>query len=158
MEIKKRTKKQKSDRQKKLDNARKKSRSLLSIHTLEVELRVNQEQKKLLIDTSEQMRQLSNVLIGTFKKNYKQMIRTKRYKKTMNKYFEITEKISKINNKIDNTDDKKLLKELKNNKKLLEDDKKLISNQLEDIRIDFNIFKSYYTKKAEFLYKNIFTI
>ena len=157
MEIKKRTKKQKSDRQKKLDNARKKSRSLLPIHTLEVELRVNQEQKKLLIDTSEQMRQLSNVLIGTFKKNYEQMIRTKRYKKTMNKYFEITEKISKINNKIDNTDDKKLLKELKNNKKLLEDDKKLISNQLEDIRIDFNIFKSYYTKKAEFLYQNIFT-
>ena len=157
MEIKKRTKKQKSDRQKKLDNARKKSRSLLPIHTLEVELRVNQEQKKLLIDTSEQMRQLSNVLIGTFKKNYEQMIRTKRYKKTMNKYFEITEKISKINNKIDNTDDKKLLKELKNNKKSLEDDKKLISNQLENIRIDFNIFKSYYTKKAEFLYQNIFT-
>ena len=157
MEIKKRTKKQKSDRQKKLDNARKKSRSLLPIHTLEVELRVNQEQKKLLIDTSEQMRQLSNVLIGTFKKNYEQMIRTKRYKKTMNEYFEITEKISKINNKIDNTDDKKLLKELKNNKKSLEDDKKLISNQLEDIRIDFNIFKSYYTKKAEFLYQNIFT-
>ena len=157
MEIKKRTKKQKSDRQKKLDNARKKSRSLLPIHTLEVELRVNQEQKKLLIDTSEQIRQLSNILIGTFKKNYKQMIRTKRYKKTMNEYFEITEKISKINNKIDNTDDKKLLKELKNNKKSLEDDKKLISNQLEDIRIDFNIFKSYYTKKAEFLYKNIFT-
>ena len=157
MEIKKRTKKQKSDLQKQLDNARKKSRSLLPIHTLEVELRVNQEQKKLLIDTSEQMRQLSNVLIGTFKKNYEQMIRTKRYKKTMNKYFEITEKISKINNKIDNIDDKKLLKELKNNKKLLEDNKKLISNQLEDIRIDFNIFKSYYTKKAEFLYKNIFT-
>lgn len=157
MEIKKRTKKQKSDRQKQLDNARKKSRSLLPIHTLEVELRVNQEQKKLLVNTSEQMRQLSNVLIGTFKKNYKQMIRTKRYKKTMNKYFEITEKISKINNKIDNTDDKKLLKELKNNKKLLEDDKKLISNQLENIRIDFNIFKSYYTKKAEFLYQNIFT-
>ena len=157
MEIKKRTKKQKSDRQKKLDNARKKSRSLLPIHTLEVELRVNQEQKKLLIDTSEQMRQLSNVLIGTFKKNYEQMIRTKRYKKTMNKYFEITEKISKINNKIDNTNDKKLLRELKNFKKQLEDDKKLISNQLEDIRIDFNIFKSYYTKKAEFLYKNIFT-
>ena len=157
MEIKKRTKKQKSDRQKQLDNARKKSRSLLPIHTLEVELRVNQEQKKLLIDTSEQMRQLSNVLIGTFKKNYEQMIRTKRYKKTMNKYFEITEKISKINNKIDNTDDKKLLKELKNFKKQLEDDKKLISNQLENIRIDFNIFKSYYTKKAEFLYKNIFT-
>ena len=103
------------------------------------------------------MRQLSNVLIGTFKKNYEQMIRTKRYKKTMNEYFEITEKISKINNKIDNTDDKKLLKELKNNKKSLEDDKKLISNQLEDIRIDFNIFKSYYTKKAEFLYQNIFT-
>ena len=157
MEIKKRTKKQKSDRQKKLDSARKKSRSLLPIHTLEVELRVNQEQKKLLIDTSEQMRQLSNVLIGTFKKNYEQMIRTKRYKKTMNEYFEITEKISKINNKIDNTDDKKLLRELKNFKKQLEDDKKLISNQLEDIRIDFNIFKSYYTKKAEFLYKNIFT-
>ena len=157
MEIKKRTKKQKSDRQKQLDNARKKSRSLLPIHTLEVELRVNQEQKKLLIDTSEQMRQLSNVLIGTFKKNYEQMIRTKRYKKTMNKYFEITEKISKINNKIDNTDDKKLLRELKNLKKQLEDDKKLISNQLENIRIDFNIFKSYYTKKAEFLYKNIFT-
>ena len=157
MEIKKRTKKQKSDRQKKLDNARKKSRSLLPIHTLEVELRVNQEQKKLLIDTSEQMRQLSNVLIGTFKKNYEQMIRTKRYKKTMNEYFEITEKISKINNKIDNADDKKLLKELKNFKKQLEDDKKLISNQLEDIRIDFNIFESYYTKKAEFLYKNIFT-
>ena len=157
MEIKKRTKKQKSDRQKKLDNARKKSRSLLPIHTLEVELRVNQKQKKLLVNTSEQMRQLSNVLIGTFKKNYEQMIRTKRYKKTMNKHFEITEKISKINNKIDNTDDKKLLKELKNNKKSLEDDKKLISNQLEDIRIDFNIFKSYYTKKAEFLYKNVFT-
>lgn len=157
MEIKKRTKKQKSDLQKQLDNARKKSRILLPIHTLEVELRVNQEQKKLLIDTSEQMRQLSNVLIGTFKKNYEQMIRTKRYKKTVNKYFEITEKISKINNKIDNIDDKKLLKELKNNKKLLEDNKKLISNQLEDIRIDFNIFKSYYTKKAEFLYKNIFT-
>ena len=157
MEIKKRTKKQKSDLQKQLDNARKKSRSLLPIHTLEVELRVNQEQKKLLIDTSEQMRQLSNVLIGTFKKNYEQMIRTKRYKKTMNKYFEITEKISKINNKIDNTNDKKLLRELKNFKKQLEDDKKLISNQLEDIRIDFNIFKSYYTKKAEFLYKNIFT-
>ena len=157
MEIKKRTKKQKSDLQKQLDNARKKSRSLLPIHTLEVELRVNQEQKKLLIDTSEQMRQLSNVLISTFKKNYKQMIRTKRYKKTMNKYFEITEKISKINNKIDNTDDKKLLRELKNFKKQLEDNKKLISNQLEDIRIDFNIFKSYYTKKAEFLYKNIFT-
>lgn len=157
MEIKKRTKKQKSDLQKQLDNARKKSRSLLPIHTLEVELRVNQKQKKLLIDTSEQMRQLSNVLIGTFKKNYEQMIRTKRYKKTVNKYFEITEKISKINNKIDNIDDKKLLKELKNNKKLLEDNKKLISNQLEDIRIDFNIFKSYYTKKAEFLYKNIFT-
>ena len=157
MEIKKRTKKQKSDRQKKLDSARKKSRSLLPIHTLEVELRVNQEQKKLLVNTSEQMRQLSNVLIGTFKKNYEQMIRTKRYKKTMNKYFEITEKISKINNKIDNTDDKKLLKELKNLKKQLEDDKKLISNQLENIRIDFNIFKSYYTKKAEFLYQNIFT-
>ena len=157
MEIKKRTKKQKLDRQKKLDNARKKSRSLLPIHTLEVELRVNQKQKKLLVNTSEQMRQLSNVLIGTFKKNYEQMIRTKRYKKTMNKYFEITEKISKINNKIDNTDDKKLLKELKNFKKQLEDDKKLISNQLEDIRIDFNIFESYYTKKAEFLYKNIFT-
>lgn len=157
MEIKKRTKKQKSDLQKQLDNARKKSRSLLPIHTLEVELRVNQEQKKLLIDTSEQMRQLSNVLIGTFKKNYEQMIRTKRYKKTVNKYFEITEKISKINNKIDNANDKKLLRELKNFKKQLEDDKKLISNQLEDIRIDFNIFKSYYTKKAEFLYKNIFT-
>ena len=157
MEIKKRTKKQKSDRQKKLDNATKKSRCLLPIHMLEVELRVNQEQKKLLINTSEQMRQLSNVLIGTFKKNYEQMIRTKRYKKTMNEYFEITEKISKINNKIDNTDDKKLLKELKNFKKQLEDDKKLISNQLEDIRIDFNIFESYYTKKAEFLYKNIFT-
>ena len=157
MEIKKRTKKQKSDRQKKLDSARKKSRSLLPIHTLEVELRVNQEQKKLLVNTSEQMRQLSNVLIGTFKKNYKQMIRTKQYKKTMNKYFEIIEKISKINNKIDNTDDKKLLKELKNLKKQLEDDKKLISNQLENIRIDFNIFKSYYTKKAEFLYKNVFT-
>ena len=157
MEIKKRTKKQKSDLQKQLDNARKKSRSLLPIHTLEVELRVNQEQKKLLIDTSEQMRQLSNVLIGTFKKNYKQMIRTKQYKKTMNEYFEITEKISKINNKIDNTDDKKLLKELKNSKKQLEDDKKLISNQLEDIRINFNIFNSYYTKKAEFLYKNVFT-
>ena len=157
MEIKKRTKKQKSDLQKQLDNARKKSRSLLPIHTLEVELRVNQEQKKLLIDTSEQMRQLSNVLIGTFKKNYEQMIRTKRYKKIVNKYFEITEKISKINNKIDNANDKKLLRELKNFKKQLEDDKKLISNQLEDIRIDFNIFKSYYTKKAEFLYKNIFT-
>ena len=157
MEIKKRTKKQKSDLQKQLDNARKKSRSLLPIHMLEVELRVNHEQKKLLINTSEQMRQLSNVLIGTFKKNYEQMIRTKRYKKTMNKYFEITEKISKINNKIDDTDDKKLLKELKNNKKSLEDDKKLISNQLENIRIDFNIFKSYYTKKAEFLYQNIFT-
>lgn len=157
MEIKKRTKKQKSDRQKKLDNARKKSRSLLPIHTLEVELRVNQEQKKLLINTSEQMRQLSNVLIGTFKKNYEQMIRTKRYKKAMNEYFEITEKISKINNKIDNANDKKLLRELKNFKKQLEDDKKLISNQLKDIRIDFNIFESYYTKKAEFLYKNIFT-
>lgn len=157
MEIKKRTKKQKSDLQKQLDSARKKSRSLLPIHTLEVELRVNQEQKKLLIDTSEQMRQLSNVLICTFKKNYEQMIRTKRYKKTMNEYFEITEKISKINNKIDNTDDKKLLRELKNFKKQLEDDKKLISNQLENIRIDFNIFKSYYTKKAEFLYQNIFT-
>ena len=106
------------------------------------------------------MRQLSNVLIGTFKKNYEQMIRTKRYKKTMNKYFEITEKISKINNKIDNTDDKKLLRDLNNKISIshdLEDDKKLISNQLEDIRINFNIFKSYYTKKAEFLYQNIFT-
>ena len=90
MEIKKRTKKQKSDRQKKLDSARKKSRSLLPIHTLEVELKVNREQKKLLIDTSEQMRQLSNVLIGTFKKNYKQMIRTKQYKKTINEYFAIS--------------------------------------------------------------------
>ena len=75
----------------------------------------------------------------------------------MNKYFEITEKISKINNKIDNANDKKLLRELKNFKKQLEDDKKLISNQLEDIRIDFNIFSMFSLYgEVGYVYKDLY--
>lgn len=90
-EVKKRQRKPKSAFQKQLDVIRNVSPS----HVVEVELHVCEFQHWKMERIGEQLCIIRNTILGELLKNYKQMVRTKAYKRTMKLYRFLSEQIDK---------------------------------------------------------------
>lgn len=71
-----------NDRQRKLRQIR----QLTPTHILELEIKVNNQQKYRMLKINEHLRLIHNTVLGEVLKNYKQMIRTKEYRKVLKNY------------------------------------------------------------------------
>ena len=127
MTIKTRTRKPKSEYQKKLSWLR---QNKTPRHILEVELNYNQNDLRKVLATSNELRIIRNTVLGVVYKNYKQMIRTKRYKNLI-----LSLKNNKDNIKSLNKDSKTYKKDLKN----LEQEVKNIYLKLDNLKDEFNV-------------------
>ena len=78
--IKTRTRKVKSEYEKKLGWLRK---NKTPKHILEVELEYTEDDLRRILATSDELRIIRNTVVGLLFKNYKQMIRTRKYKDLM---------------------------------------------------------------------------
>ena len=122
----------------------KKVRDNSPIHVIEVELLVEERFDWKLQRIQEHLRQIRNTILGEVMKNYIQMKRTKKYKRTMKNYISTVKHIGKEK-------DKKQLA-------LLEKDKKELKKQFEELRDEFNITFEFVRKYGEYLKGNIFTL
>lgn len=132
--IKKRTRKPITSEGKQLNAVRK----LTPTHVVEVELKVNENDRRKLIRKGEHLRIIRNTVLGVLYKNYNQMVRTKEYKRTMKKYI-------KTINKLELASTSKS-KELNKNKKILTD-------KFEELRNRFNVTFNFGRKYGETLRK-----
>ncbi|WP_129729771.1 hypothetical protein [Ectobacillus funiculus] len=136
--VKKRQRKPKSEFQKQLDVIRKFSPS----HVLEVELHVWEFQHWKMERIGEQLRIIRNTVLGELLKNYKQMVRTKAYKRTMKLYHFLSEQIDK----------EKDARELKK----LEQKKKELTDTLENLRNTHHVTFDFARKYGEQIRKTTF--
>lgn len=139
MTIKTRTRKPKSEYQKKLSWLR---QNKTPRHTLEVELNYSQDDLRKILATSDELRIVRNTVLGVVYKNYKQMIRTKKYKDLI-----LSLKNTKNNIKSLNKDSKFYKKDL--NK--LEKELKTVYLKLYNLREEFNVTFDFARKYGEFL-------
>lgn len=139
-EVKKRQRKPKSEFQKQLEKARKNSPS----HVVEIELKVLEFQHWNMQRIGEQLRFIRNTVLGELFKNYKQMIRTKEYKRTLKSYRSILEQIEKEK-------DAKVVKEL-------EKAKKELTGTFESLRNLYNVTFDFARKYGEQMRKNTFNL
>ena len=139
MAIKTRTRKPKSECQKKLSWLR---QNKTTRHILEVELTCNQNDLRKVLATSNELRIIRNTLLGVVYKNYKQMIRTKKYKV-------LTLSVKNIKNSIKslNKDSKSYKKDLAK----LEKELKTVYLKLDNLREEFNVTFDFTRKYGEFL-------
>ena len=130
-EIKKRQRKPKSEEAKQLKKIRDKH---LENHVLEVELAVSENQRRFLLSMMEELRIIRNTLVGELMKNYKQMIRTKRFKSIQKDLILISKQLKSLNK--ESKDFKKKEKELKTKQKALYDEKESMLKEF-DVTFDF---------------------
>lgn len=145
--------KPKSEFQKQLKQLRKETPR----HVLEIELSTTEQQRRQLLAISEELRQIHNTTVNYIMKNYNQMIRLKNYKQWKTDYRTISESLEKsstrlvkLDQQLANETDKVILKairqqvkDLKTRMKELEASKKEISQQLESLRLNFELEKSF---------------
>lgn len=114
-------------------------RKVLPTSIIEVELNTTSDHRKLINQSMEHARVIRNTLMGSVYKQYQQMIRTKKYKKTYKKY---------VNNlkELNNSEDKKIITSLNKEKKQLQ-------LQLEMFRSQFGVTFDHVRKEAEILQK-----
>ena len=139
MTIKTRKTTQKSEYKKKLSWLRK---NKTPKHILEVELEYSENDLRRILAISEELRIIRNTVVGLLFKNYKQMIRTKKYKDLMLGLENIYLSIRNLNK-----ESKSYKKEL--NK--LEKEKKTLYLKLENLKEEFNVTFDYARKYGEFL-------
>lgn len=139
MAIKTRKTTQKSEYKKKLSWLRK---NKTPKHILEVELEYSENDLRRILAISEELRIIRNTVVGLLFKNYKQMIRTKKYKDLMLDIKNINLNIKNLNN-----ESKSYKKELNR----LEKEKKTLYLKLDNLKEEFNVTFEYARKYGEFL-------
>lgn len=139
MAAKTRNVKEKSEYKKKLSWLRK---NKTPKHILEVELEYTEDDLRRILATSDELRIIRNTVVGLLFKNYKQMIRTRKYKDLMLN-------LKKINAGIKNLD--KENKSYKKELKILEKEKKTVYLKLDNLKEQFNVTFDYARKYGEFL-------
>ena len=139
MTIKTRTRKPKSEYQKKLSWLR---QNKTPRHILEVELNYNQDNLRKVLATSDELRIIRNTVLGVVYKNYKQMIRTKKYKNLILNIKNIKDSIKLLNK--DSTSYKKDLNKL-------EKELKTVYLKLDNLKEEFNVTFDFARKYGEFL-------
>lgn len=158
--------KPKSEFQKQLKQLRKETPR----HVLEIELSTTEQQRRQLLAISEELRQIHNTTVNYIMKNYNQMIRLKNYKQWKTDYRTISESLEKsstrlvkLDQQLANETDKVILKairqqvkDLKTRMKELEASKKEISQQLESLRLNFELEKSFIVDYATDLNRRTF--
>lgn len=158
--------KSKSEFQKQLKQLRKETPR----HVLEIELSTTEQQRRQLLAISEELRQIRNTTVNYIMKNYKQMTRLKSYKQLRIKYKTTSDLLEKSNIKLvklnqqsaDETDKvilkaiRQQVKDLKTRMKGLEASKKEISQQLESLRLNFELEKSFIVDYAADLNRRTF--
>ena len=137
--IKTRTRKVKSEYEKKLGWLRK---NKTPRHILEVELDYTEDNLRKVLATSDELRIIRNTVLGVVYKNYKQMIRTKKYKSLVLSLKDINQEI-KLLNKED--------KSYKKNLNKLEQEKRNVYLKLDNLRDEFNVTFDFARKYGEFL-------
>lgn len=135
-----RKRKPKTDYEKQL----KKVRDLLPAHVVEIELVVLDHQDWKMQRIGEHLRVIRNTVLGQLLKNYKQMIRTKEYKRTIKKYRSLCELIEKAK------DPAELQK--------LEEEKKELDKKLEALRNRHGVTFEYGRKYGEYLRNSKYTL
>lgn len=144
MTTKTRTRKPKSEYEKKLSWLRK---NKTPKHVLEVELDYAENNLRKVLSTSDELRTIRNTVLGVVYKNYKQMIRTKKYKDLILKLKDINNNIKSLN---------KNSKDYNEKFKELEDNKKSLYIELDNLKEEYNITFTYVRKYGEFLRQNKF--
>ena len=158
--------KPKSEFQKQLKQLRKETPR----HILEIELETTEQQRRQLLAISEELRQIRNTTVNYIMKNYNQMTRLKNYKQWKTDYKTISESLEKsntrlvkLNQQLANETNKETLKvirqqvkDLKTKMKELEVFKKEISQQLESLRLNFELEKSFIVDYAADLNRKTF--
>lgn len=158
--------KPKSEFQKQLKQLRKETPR----HVLEIELSTTEQQRRQLLAISEELRQIHNTTVNYIMKNYNQMIRLKNYKQWKTDYRTISESLEKsstrlvkLDQQLANETDKVILKairqqvkDLKTRMKELEASKKEVSQQLESLRLNFELEKSFIVDYATDLNRRTF--
>ena len=144
MTTKTRTKKPKSEFEKKLKWIR---QNKTPRYVLEVELDYKENDLRRVLSTSDELRIIRNTVVGKLFKNYKQMVRSKKYKALVLSSKENKKKINSLNkyDKSYEKDLKKLNKESDN-----------ITKQFEKIKSEFNVTFEFARKMGEALNKNKF--
>ena len=144
MTTKTRTRKPKSEYEKKLSWLRK---NKTPKHVLEVELDYAENNLRKVLSISNELRIIRNTVLGVVYKNYKQMIRTKKYKDLILKLKDINNNIKSLN---------KNSKDYNEKFKELEDNKKSLYIELDNLKEEYNITFTYVRKYGEFLRQNKF--
>ena len=139
MTTKTRTRKPKSEYQKKLSWLRK---NKTPKHVLEVELNYTENNLRKILAVSDELRIIRNTVLGVIYKNYKQMIRTKKYKGIVLKLKDVNDDITSLNK--DSKDYGEKFKEL-------EGEKKVLYLKLDNLKEEFNVTFDYARKYGEFL-------
>lgn len=114
-------------------------REQLPTSILEVEIEMFGHHQKVIDESNEHARIIRNTILDAVYKRYKQMNRTKKYKKVYSLYIELLKKIN-------NTDDKEKVKEIKKQKDFY-------SEQLQEFQLEFGVTFDYVRKEAEELQK-----
>ena len=160
-----RVRKVKTDKEKEFAKSLNKARKQLPINTLEIELLPDENYLsfrkskkghiyssnngfKHIIGISEEMRQIRNTLVSVLMKNYNQLYRTKKYRQLLKKYRKLSEQILKL--ELNKESDKDLIENLKL-------DKQKTGNNLEDMKIQYNVTKAFIVDYASFLKSQVFT-
>lgn len=133
--MKQRIRKPKTDEQKQLKQVRKE----LPTHIIEIELDTTPSNTKLLEQIFEHARVIRNTALGSVKKRYDQMVRTKKYKGIKKAYRMICLQLEKT--KSDST------------RKSLEQQKKQLATKLNDLTIEYGVTFEFVRKEAELLQK-----
>ncbi|MEJ1517645.1 hypothetical protein R3O67_30990 [Bacillus cereus] len=133
-ELKTRKKSIPSEFLKKLKTIREKHTPL---HVVEFEIGVTTFQEWKLLSIDEHLRVIRNTVVGELFKRYKQMIRTKEYKRTSKKYRILTGFINRTKDK------KKLTK--------LEKEKKILQKKFEEFRNTYSVTFEFARKYGEML-------
>jgi archaellum component FlaC len=115
-------------------------------HVCEVELSALPQQRWQLERIGKQLRLIRNTVLGQVLKQYRQMVRTKEYKKLSKKFKALCEQIEKTSN-----DNKEKLQELNKEKKAL-------NKLFEQLRNKHNVTFEYTRKYGEELRKTTFTL
>ena len=138
-----------------------KTRKLLPINTLEVEISQHVEHRtyrksnknkyfkqdavRYVASVSEEMRQLQNTIQGVVYKRFLNLAKTKKYRGMMKSYRKLNEQILKIEkNKKVSKEEKEVLSKLKISKKEL-------SDKIENLKIEHKIAKTFVVEDASIL-------
>jgi hypothetical protein len=135
-----RKREQKTDYEKRL----RKVRDSMPLHVVEIELAVLDYQDWKMKRIGEHLRVVRNTVLGQLLKNYKQMVRTKEYKRTIKKYRSLCDLVEKTKDAV----------ELQK----LEEEKKELNKKLEALRVQYNVTFEYARKYGEYLHDTKYTL